>query len=51
LDGENEKQLYQQLQASGITFLSVGHRESLSHYHQSILDLTTQQTWSLKTTT
>jgi vitamin B12/bleomycin/antimicrobial peptide transport system ATP-binding/permease protein len=50
LDAENEKQLYQQLQASGITFLSVGHRESLSHYHQSILDLTAQQTWSLKTT-
>jgi vitamin B12/bleomycin/antimicrobial peptide transport system ATP-binding/permease protein len=50
LDAENEKQLYQQLQASGITFLSVGHRESLSHYHQSILDLTAQQTWSLQTT-
>jgi vitamin B12/bleomycin/antimicrobial peptide transport system ATP-binding/permease protein len=57
LDPKNEKFLYQQLQAFGITFLSVGHRESLSHYHQSILDLTTvgeavppeTQTWSLKT--
>jgi vitamin B12/bleomycin/antimicrobial peptide transport system ATP-binding/permease protein len=39
LDTNNEKQLYQQLQASGMTFLSVGHRESLSNYHQSILDL------------
>jgi vitamin B12/bleomycin/antimicrobial peptide transport system ATP-binding/permease protein len=49
LDPQNEKQLYQQLQASGMTFLSVGHRESLSDYHQSILDLTATQTWSLKT--
>lgn len=49
LDPQNEKQLYQQLQASGMTFLSVGHRESLSDYHQSILDLTAAQTWSLST--
>jgi vitamin B12/bleomycin/antimicrobial peptide transport system ATP-binding/permease protein len=49
LDPQNEKQLYQQLQASGMTFLSVGHRESLSDYHRSILDLTATQTWSLKT--
>ncbi len=40
LDTQNEALLYQQLQASGITFLSVGHRESLSNYHQSILELT-----------
>jgi vitamin B12/bleomycin/antimicrobial peptide transport system ATP-binding/permease protein len=49
LDPQNEQHLYQQLQASGMTFLSVGHRESLSDYHQSILDLTATQTWSLKT--
>jgi vitamin B12/bleomycin/antimicrobial peptide transport system ATP-binding/permease protein len=49
LDPQNEKQLYQQLQSSGMTFLSVGHRESLSDYHQSILDLTAAQTWSLST--
>jgi ABC-type uncharacterized transport system fused permease/ATPase subunit len=48
LDPQNEKQLYEQLQASGMTFLSVGHRESLSNYHRSILDLTAAQTWSLK---
>jgi vitamin B12/bleomycin/antimicrobial peptide transport system ATP-binding/permease protein len=55
LDPKNEKHLYQQLQAFGVTFLSIGHRESLSHYHQSILDLTTigeavqpeHQTWTL----
>jgi vitamin B12/bleomycin/antimicrobial peptide transport system ATP-binding/permease protein len=39
LDAKNEELLYQQLQASGMTFLSVGHRESLSNYHQSILEL------------
>jgi vitamin B12/bleomycin/antimicrobial peptide transport system ATP-binding/permease protein len=48
LDPQNEKKLYEQLQASGMTFLSVGHRESLSDYHRSILDLTAAQTWSLK---
>jgi vitamin B12/bleomycin/antimicrobial peptide transport system ATP-binding/permease protein len=57
LDSNNEELLYQQLQGSGITFLSVGHRESLSNYHQSILELTAidgidrqeQQNWSLTT--
>ena len=48
LDTHNEKLLYQQLQASGMTFLSIGHRESLSNYHQTILDLTADRTWSLK---
>jgi vitamin B12/bleomycin/antimicrobial peptide transport system ATP-binding/permease protein len=41
LDANNEAQLYQQLQKSGMTFLSVGHREILSEYHKSVLDLTT----------
>ncbi len=44
LDANNEAHLYQELQASGMTFLSVGHRESLSNYHQSILDLTAVDT-------
>jgi vitamin B12/bleomycin/antimicrobial peptide transport system ATP-binding/permease protein len=48
LDPQNEKHLYQQLRDSGMTFLSVGHRESLSDYHQSILDFTADLTWSLK---
>jgi vitamin B12/bleomycin/antimicrobial peptide transport system ATP-binding/permease protein len=47
LDDRNEQQLYQQLQSSGMTFLSVGHRESLSDYHQSILDISIERTWSL----
>jgi vitamin B12/bleomycin/antimicrobial peptide transport system ATP-binding/permease protein len=38
LDPQNEAHLYQQLQDSGITFLSVGHRESLNQYHQGVLD-------------
>jgi vitamin B12/bleomycin/antimicrobial peptide transport system ATP-binding/permease protein len=38
----------QKLQNSGMTFLSVGHGESLSQYHQSILDFTTNQTWAIK---
>lgn len=52
LDAKNEELLYEQLQVSGMTFLSVGHRESLSNYHQSILELTAvdgidSQNWSL----
>jgi vitamin B12/bleomycin/antimicrobial peptide transport system ATP-binding/permease protein len=49
LDTENERQLYQLLQASGMTYLSVGHRENLSNYHRSILDFTADRTWSLST--
>ena len=47
LDTQNEQQLYQQLRDSGMTFLSVGHRESLSDYHQSVLDIATDRSWSL----
>jgi vitamin B12/bleomycin/antimicrobial peptide transport system ATP-binding/permease protein len=50
LDSKNEAQLYHQLQSSGMTFLSVGHREILSNYHKSILDLNVDRTWSLTTT-
>jgi vitamin B12/bleomycin/antimicrobial peptide transport system ATP-binding/permease protein len=50
LDTENERKLYQLLQASGMTYLSVGHRESLSDYHRSILDFTADRTWSIRTT-
>ena len=58
LDAKNEELLYQQLQASGMTYLSVGHRESLSNYHQSILELSAHdevngqesQNWSITAT-
>jgi vitamin B12/bleomycin/antimicrobial peptide transport system ATP-binding/permease protein len=48
LDAQNEKHLYQQLQATGMTYLSVGHRESLSDYHNTTLDLTAAGTWQVK---
>jgi vitamin B12/bleomycin/antimicrobial peptide transport system ATP-binding/permease protein len=47
LDPQNEQKLYQQLQASGMTFLSVGHRESLSDYHQSVLEFAADGSWCL----
>ncbi len=48
LDSNNEAHLYQQLQDSGITFLSVGHRESLNPYHQAVLDFSVRQTESVE---
>jgi len=54
LDPKNEKHLYQKLRESGMTFLSVGHRESLSDHHQLVLDLSSDTssgdaTWSVST--
>ncbi len=43
LDPQNEAHLYQQLQESGMTYLSVGHRESLTQYHQGVLDFSVGQ--------
>ncbi|MEG4962544.1 MULTISPECIES: ABC transporter ATP-binding protein/permease [unclassified Microcoleus] len=39
LDLKNEQQLYEQLQATKTTFVSVGHRLSLVKYHQQVLEL------------
>ncbi len=39
LDMANEQALYQQLQELNTTYLSVGHRSSLLHYHQLVLEL------------
>ena len=47
LDAENETLLYQQLQAIGTTFLSVGHRSTLTSYHQSVLELSSTKTWHM----
>jgi vitamin B12/bleomycin/antimicrobial peptide transport system ATP-binding/permease protein len=44
LDPQNEAHLYQQLKNSGMTYLSVGHRESLNQYHQGVLDFSLSQT-------
>ncbi|PSB31304.1 ABC transporter ATP-binding protein/permease [Stenomitos frigidus] len=47
LDTPNEAGLYQNLQAIGTTFLSVGHRSTLTEYHQSVLELS-PTTWQVK---
>ena len=47
LDLQNEKHLYQQLQQSETTFISVGHRESLLNYHQQVLEILSDSSWRL----
>lgn len=47
LDEKNEALLYQHLQETGITFISVGHRPSLFKYHQQVLELTGNGEWTL----
>ncbi|MFN6570018.1 ABC transporter ATP-binding protein/permease [Dendronalium sp. ChiSLP03b] len=49
LDLTNEGNLYQQLQETKTTFISVGHRESLFDYHQWVLELTEDSSWQLVT--
>ena len=48
LDLANEAKLYDHLRHTGTTFVSVGHRESLNEYHQAILELGEDQSWTLK---
>ncbi|MEH1951655.1 MAG: ATP-binding cassette domain-containing protein [Nostoc sp.] len=47
LDLTNEGSLYQQLQSTKTTFISVGHRESLFNYHQWVLELAQDSSWQL----
>ncbi len=47
LDLNNEGNLYQQLQSTQTTFISVGHRESLFNYHQWVLELSQESNWQL----
>ena len=49
LDLKNEGNLYQQLQSTKTTFISVGHRESLFDYHQWVLELSQDSSWQLIT--
>ncbi|MDF5733605.1 MAG: ATP-binding cassette domain-containing protein [Rhizonema sp. PD38] len=49
LDLKNEGNLYQQLQETKTTFISVGHRESLFDYHQWVLELLPDSSWQLVT--
>jgi putative ATP-binding cassette transporter len=47
LDLNNEGNLYQQLQESNTTYISVGHRESLFSYHKWVLELSQDSSWRL----
>jgi putative ATP-binding cassette transporter len=47
LDLKNEQHLYEQLQATKTTFVSVGHRLSLLKYHQQVLELLGDSSWRL----
>jgi len=48
LDASNEELFYHQLQSLNTTFLSVGHRPSLTDYHQSVLELSQDRSWQLR---
>ena len=48
LDRANEAQLYRRLAAAKNAYISVGHRESLEDYHQSLLRLAEDHTWVTK---
>jgi putative ATP-binding cassette transporter len=50
LDLKNEQHLYEQLQATKTTFVSVGHRVSLVKYHQQVLELLGDGGWRLVST-
>ena len=47
LDHPTEATLYQQLEKSGIAYISIGHRDSLMKYHQQALCLEGQGKWQL----
>ena len=44
----NDNTLYRLLQESGIDFISVGHRKTLTQYHDRVLQLERTGTWELK---
>ncbi len=48
LDIVNEAELYRYLNQGTTTFISVGHRPTLTKYHQQILNLVDKDTWTLK---
>jgi len=51
LDVQNEASLYETLQSSNITYISVGHRPTLQNYHQLVLKLAEDQSWQIKQVT
>lgn len=50
LDENAERRLYEALAVTGITLISIGHRQGLTAYHTCVVDLVpaAQSTWSLK---
>ncbi|MGK7938562.1 MAG: ABC transporter ATP-binding protein/permease [Crocosphaera sp.] len=48
LDVKNEERLYQELSHIGTTYISVGHRPTLTQYHQQLLEIFDGGTWELK---
>lgn len=48
LDVNNEEKLYQELSRMGTTYISVGHRPTLSQYHQQLLEILDEGNWELK---
>ncbi|MDJ0598688.1 MAG: ABC transporter ATP-binding protein/permease [Crocosphaera sp.] len=48
LDVKNEQRLYQELSHMGTTYISVGHRPTLSQYHQQLLEIFDGGKWELK---
>jgi putative ATP-binding cassette transporter len=48
LDQANEANLYRQLRELGTTYISVGHRTSLTQYHTNILEIHGDSQWQLR---
>lgn len=48
LDVDNEATLYQQLAHMGTTYISVGHRPTLTQYHQQLLEIFEGGKWEVK---
>ena len=48
LDVKNEEFLYQKLAHQGTTYISVGHRPTLTQYHQQLLEILEGGEWQLK---
>jgi putative ATP-binding cassette transporter len=48
LDVKNEQFLYDKLTHQGTTYISVGHRPTLTKYHQQLLEILEGGEWQLK---
>jgi putative ATP-binding cassette transporter len=47
LDEDNQRRIYELIRASGIGFISVGHRETLVQFHDRVLHLKSAGEWEL----